>query len=38
MTAVGTHHFVKAADYSDRVLVLQPYSDPNDPLVRIVNS
>ena len=34
MVDVGTHHFVKDAKGSDRVLVPQPSNDPHDPLVR----
>jgi len=33
MTDVGSHHFVKAAGSSSRVLVPQPSDDPHDPLV-----
>ena len=33
MTDVGSHHFVKGARY---VLVPQPSSDPNDPLVSCI--
>ena len=32
MSDVGTHHFVKASEGSDRVLVPQPSDDPRDPL------
>ncbi|MCJ1244824.1 hypothetical protein MMC30_002025 [Trapelia coarctata] len=32
MLDVGSHHFVKTSDSSDRVLVPQPSDDPHDPL------
>ncbi|OAX80208.1 hypothetical protein ACJ72_05464 [Emergomyces africanus] len=32
MTDVGSYHFVKSSERSDRVLVPQPSKDPNDPL------
>lgn len=32
MTDVGSHHFVKSSDKSQRVLVPQPSPDKNDPL------
>lgn len=32
MTDVGSHHFVKSSDRSDRVLVPQPSNDKHDPL------
>ena len=35
MRDVGSHHFVKSAAGSDRVLVPQPSDDPHDPLVRV---
>ena len=36
MVDVGSHHFVKS-ERSHRVLVPQPSSDPQDPLVRTIN-
>lgn len=33
MTDVGSLHFIKAHEHSDRVLVPQPSMDPHDPLV-----
>ena len=33
MVDVGSHHFVKASEKSDTVLVPQPSDDPHDPLV-----
>ena len=32
MADVGSHHFVKSATNSERVLVPQPSDDPHDPL------
>jgi hypothetical protein len=37
MADIGNIHFVKSNTASDRVLVPQPSSDVNDPLVRLLS-